>query len=129
MSKAKIKWMKEPEAEDYDAAKGFLTLTCPYSEAVQLIEDLRASDTVEHPPKDLLRAANLPMLDQSDPHVSEDLKRIRKGAPLAPVLLVRGEMKKGNPLIIADGYHRICAVYICDESASISCRIAASSKS
>jgi len=33
-------------------------------------------------------------------------------------------MKKGAPLIIADGYHRICAVYSCDESASIQCRMA-----
>lgn len=124
MSKAKIEWKKEPEAEDYDGAKNFLTLICSVAEALQLIEQLRASDTVEYASKDLLRAADLPLLNESDAHVSEDLKRIRKGTPLAPVLLVRGEMKKGNPLIVADGYHRICAVYRCDESASISCRIA-----
>jgi hypothetical protein len=90
-----------------------------------LIEQLQKSDTIERASKDLLRAADLPVLDDSDPHVQEDLKRIHKGTPLPPVLLVRGEMRKGNPLIIADGYHRICAVYSCDENASIKCRMAA----
>ena len=102
----------------------FLTLICSDAEALQLIEHLQKSDTIERASKDLLRAADLPLLDQSDPHVREDLKRIHKGTPLPPVLLGRGEMKKGNPLIVADGYHRICAVYICDESASIQCRMA-----
>ena len=124
MSKPKIEWKKEPEAEDYDGVKNFLTLICSDAEAVQLIQHLRESDTIHRATKDLLRAAELPLLDQSDPIVSEDLKRIHKGKALAPVLLVRGEIKKGNPLIIADGYHRICAVYSCDESASIPCRMA-----
>jgi len=55
---------------------------------------LQKSDTIGRASKDLLRAADLPLLDQSDPHVREDLKRIHKGTPLPPVLLVRGEMKK-----------------------------------
>jgi len=117
MSKPKIKWKNEPEPEDYEGAKNFLTLICSDAEALKLIEHLHKSDTTERAAKDLLRAADLPLLDESDPHVREDLKRIHKGTPLPPVLLVRGEMKKGNPLIIVDGYHRICAVYSCDESA------------
>jgi hypothetical protein len=52
------------------------------------------------------------------------LKRIHKGKALAPVLLVRGTIASGLPLIVADGYHRICAVCYFDESASIRCRIA-----
>ena len=124
MSKPKIKWKNEPETEDYEGGKNFLTLICSEAEALQLIEHLHKSDTIERESKDLLRAADLPLLDQSDPHVHEDLKRIQKGTPLPPVLLVRGDMKKGAPLIIADGYHRICAVYSCDESASIQCRMA-----
>jgi hypothetical protein len=124
MSKPKIKWKNEPETEDYEGGKNLLTLICSDAEALQLIEHLQKSDTIERASKDLLRAADLPLLDQSDPHVREDLKRIHKGTPLPPVLLVCGEMKKGNPLIIVDGYHRICAVYSCDESASIPCRMA-----
>jgi len=33
-------------------------------------------------------------------------------------------MAKGVPLIVADGYHRICAIYYYDESAAIECRMA-----
>jgi hypothetical protein len=124
MSKTKIKWKNEPETEDYEGGKSFLSLICSDADALQLMEQLHKSDTIERASKDLLRAANLPLLDDSDPHVQEDLKRIHKGTPLPPVLLVRGELKKGNPLIIADGYHRICAVYSCDENASIACRMA-----
>ncbi len=124
MSKPKIKWKKEPETEDYEGAENLLKLICSDAEALQVIEHLHKSDTIERASKDLLRAADLPLLDDSDPHVREDLKRIHKGTPLPPVLLVRGEMQKGIPLIVADGYHRICAVYSSDESALIPCRMA-----
>jgi hypothetical protein len=72
----------------------------------------------------LLRAARLPLLPSDESHVSEDLKRIQKAKALAPVLLVRGDIATGLPLIVADGYHRICAVCYFDESAPIPCRIA-----
>ena len=52
-------------------------------------------------------------------------KRINKGKPLAPILLIRGDMTRGLPLIVADGYHRICAICYFDESAPIPCRTAA----
>ncbi len=72
----------------------------------------------------LLRAARLPLLPSDESHVDEDLKRIHKGKALAPVLLVRGDIATGLPLIVADGYHRICAVCYFDESAPIPCLIA-----
>jgi hypothetical protein len=78
---------------------------------------------MERAAKDLLRASNLPLLPRDDPHVDDDLKRIHKEKPLAPVLLVRGDMAKGVALIVADGYHRICAVCYFDESAPIPCRM------
>jgi hypothetical protein len=37
---------------------------------------------------------------------------------LSPVLLV-----SGDPLWIADGYHRICVSYHIDEKAEVPCRI------
>jgi hypothetical protein len=55
--------------------------------------------------------------------VKEELKKIGKGKPLAPVLLVCGDMSKGIPLIVADGYHRICAVCHYDEFAPIACQM------
>ena len=67
MSKPKIEWKKEPEDEDYDGARNFLTLICSDAEAAQLVARLRESGAVEHPPKDLLRAADLPLLDSIRP--------------------------------------------------------------
>ena len=47
-----------------------------------------------------------------------------KGESLSPVLLVRGQATVGAPLIVADGYHRICASYHLNEDTDILCRIA-----
>jgi hypothetical protein len=123
VSKPKLEWAEKGEAEDYRAAANFLSLVCSASTANALVKRLRASNLVEHAAKDLLRAANLPLLPSEDAHVDNDLKRIQKAKPLPPVLLVRGDLAKGLPLIVADGYHRICAACYFDESASVSCQI------
>jgi hypothetical protein len=124
VSKPKIEWAEKGEAEDFDAAIKFLSLLCSGAKAKAFVKSLRNSKLVEHAAKDLLRAAQLPLLPSDESHVDEDLKRIHKGKALAPVLLVRGEIGSGSPLIVADGYHRICAVCYFDESAPIPCRIA-----
>ncbi len=56
-------------------------------------------------------------------HVVNDLKKVKGGDHLSPVLLVRGRLGAGVPLTVADGYHRICAGYHLDEDADIPCRI------
>ena len=124
MSKPKLKWAKKGEAEDFDAAVKFLSLLYPDIKAKALVRSLRDSRLIEHAAKDLLRAAHLPLLPSDEEHVAEDLKRIQKAKALAPVLLVRGDIATGLPLIVADGYHRICAVCYFDESAPVPCRIA-----
>jgi hypothetical protein len=123
MSKQKLVWKKKPEAEDYAGALNFLLLICADTRARRLLRLFRKSKTVEHAAKDLLRASNLPLLSREDPHVEEDLVRIHKGKHLPPVLLVRGDMTRGVPLVVADGYHRICAICYYDESAPIPCRL------
>ena len=123
MPKEQVDWKKAPEAEDYKGALAFLSLILPAEKCEELLRSLRAETNIDHAAKDLLRASNLPLLPRDEPHVENDLKRIEKGKSLAPVLLVRGDMAKGVPLIVADGYHRICAAYYCDEGAAVSCRI------
>jgi hypothetical protein len=123
MSKRKLVWKKKPEAEDYDGALNFLLLIYPEAKARRLLRSFRKTKTVARAAKDLLRAGNLPLLPRENPHVEEDLTRIHKGKGLAPVLLVRGEMTRGVPLVVADGYHRICAICYYDESAPIPCRL------
>jgi hypothetical protein len=120
MSKQKLVWKKKPEAEDYKGALSFLLLIYPDAKARRLLQLFRTAKTVEHAAKDLLRAGNLPLLPREEPHVEADLTRIRKGKNL---LLVRGDMTQGVPLVVADGYHRICAICYYDESAPIPCRL------
>lgn len=70
--------------------------------------------------KDILRASGLSPLGMSNAHVERDLKKIQSGTALSPLLLVRQE---GQRTVVADGYHRLCAVYRLDEDASIPCKI------
>jgi hypothetical protein len=79
--------------------------------------------TVHQHAKDILRAARLRLLPADDPEVAKDLKKVRKGTALSPVLLVRGDFVTGRLLQIADGYHRVCASYHVDEDTDIPCRI------
>jgi hypothetical protein len=124
VSKPKLKWSEKEEDADFDAAFQYLSLLCSDRKAHALVKSLRAMKPIEHAAKDLLRAAQLPLLPRDEPHVDEDLKRIQKAKALAPVLVIRGDMASGLPLTVADGYHRICAVVYFDESAPVRCRIA-----
>ena len=56
-------------------------------------------------------------------HVAGDLRKIDQGIALSPVLLVRGDLGADYPLVIADGYHRICASYHVDENAAHPCHL------
>ena len=123
MPKSRLSWKKKPEEEDYAGALSFLSLILPAAKSEKLVTSLRNAKTTDYAAKDLLRASDLPLLSREEPHVDDDLKKINKGKPLAPVLLLRGDVSKGIPLIVADGYHRICAICYYDESAPIPCRI------
>ena len=123
MSKEKIVWKKEPEQDDYAAATAFLSLLSPASRAKSLIQALRKAQTTQHVAKDLLRASGLPLLPPDEASVKSDLKKIAKAKPMSPVLLVCGDMSGGRALIVADGYHRICAVCHYDEFAPVSTKM------
>jgi hypothetical protein len=123
MPKSRLSWKKKPEEGDYAGALSFLSLILPAAKSEKLVASLRKAKTIGYAAKDLLRASEMSLLSREEPHVDDDLKKINKGKPLAPVLLVRGDVSKGIPLIVADGYHRICAICYYDESAPIPCRI------
>jgi hypothetical protein len=116
-------WRKKPEAADYAAARRFLDLIHPGERARSLVHALRRAETVDHVAKDLLRASGLPLLPRAEAHVEADLKKLHRGDPLTPVLLVQGDLSRQRPLVIADGYHRICAICHYDEDAPVRCRI------
>ena len=114
-------WKDEPEEHDFPAAADFLSLLFAEAQAAALVEQLRVATATRRKAKDLLRASRLDLLPESNPEVSKDLKRVAAGERLSPVLLVRPPI--GAALIVADGYHRICASYHLDEDAEIPCRL------
>jgi hypothetical protein len=120
---AKPHWKDEPDDRDYPAAADYLSLVVSATAATQLVRRLRAARVVHRKAKDLLRAAQLPVLPPENMHVAKDLEKVRTGNLLSPVLLVRGRLAAGIPLTVADGYHRICASWHLDEDADIPCRI------
>ena len=119
----RIRWKTEPDEHDYPAARDFLELILPAAVADDLTTALRSAGTTCRKSKDLLRASGLAALGGDNPHVAKDLLKIKAGDELSPLLLVRGDARHDRPLIIADGFHRVCAVHIVDENAEIHCRI------
>ena len=57
-----------------------------------------------------------------DANVARQLKKIDKGTRLSPLLLVR---ESGHArLLVADGFHRLCAIMHVDHNAEVACKIA-----
>jgi len=71
--------------------------------------------------KDIFRASMLSLLGVSNSHVEKDRTKVILQERLSPLLLFRDE--RNGKLVIADGYHRLCAVYTFDEDAMIPCKI------
>lgn len=117
------RWKESPDDHDYPAAEDYLSLITSPAAAKALAGRLRKSPIEHRKAKDLLRASSLPLLDPDNFHVAKDLKKVKQGLLLSPVLCVRGVVRSHVPLIVADGYHRICASYHLDEDADIPCRI------
>ena len=119
--KVKIKWLSRPEAHDYPAALSFLSLLNNARTTSALVKKLKHASTSEFKAKDIFRASGLSLLGVSNSHVEKDRRIIQSGGKLSPLLLVR-DCGNGK-VIIADGYHRLCAVYSYDEDAVIPCKI------
>lgn len=118
MTKA-IYWFDEPEDHDYPAAEEYLTLLFSKETARGFVEKLKKKELGWFKAKDIFRASGLSHAGISNTQVEKTLGKIKDEKKLSPVLLVRGE----RGLIIADGYHRVCAVYSHDQDAKIPCKI------
>jgi hypothetical protein len=119
------KWKKEPEKHDYPAAADYLALIAPPGAVEKLVAALQDAPIVHKKAKDILRAAQLPILSPDDLHVRADLVKIAEGTELSPILLVRGDYAAGVPLQVADGYHRVCASYHLDVNTDIPAKLVA----
>ena len=117
-----IKWLAEPEEHDYPAALSYLNLVLEPAAAQAAVTRLRAATMTAFKAKDIFRASGLSLLGVSNGHVEKNLTKMGDGKPLSPLLLVRDPAN--GKVIVADGYHRLCAVYARDEDALVPCRIA-----
>lgn len=120
-NKSKIKWLPLPDVHDYTAALSYLSLIYDEVQAQQFVEKLEKASVTEFKSKDIFRASSLSLLGISNKRVKSDLKKIDKGISLSPILLLRDSIN--GKVIIADGYHRLCAVYSLDEDLMIACKI------
>ncbi len=116
-----VNWLLEVEEHDYPAATSYLSIIYNREKVSQIVDALRVAGIVQFKAKDIFRASQLSLLGVSNSHVQKDCKKIDKGIALSPLLLVRDEVN--GRVIIADGYHRLCAVYEFDEDAIIFCKI------
>ncbi len=119
--KITIKWLSKPEEHDYPAALSYLSLLVDDKKAAAFVRKLKRAPTAEFKAKDIFRASELPLLGISNERFKRDQKKIQEGKELSPILLVRDQTN--GKVIIADGYHRLCAVYSHDENAVIPCKI------
>jgi hypothetical protein len=119
--KANIGWLEKPELHNYPAARSYLTLLFEEDAARRYVRQLKRAPLSEFKAKDIFRASGLSLLGVSNSHVERDRRKILAGKKLSPLLLVRSS--KTSRLIVADGYHRLCAAYGFDEDALIPCKI------
>jgi hypothetical protein len=121
MKKPKIRWLGKPQKHDYPAAQSYLSLIFEAKAVKKLVAKLKRAEMGEFAAKDIFRASQLPLLGASNSHVQKCRVQILRGDVLSPLLLCRDS--DHGKVMIADGYHRMCAVYTFDEDAMIPCQI------
>jgi hypothetical protein len=115
------KWLKQVKPDNFEAAESYLALIYTPKQSVRFVAALRRAEPARFKAKDIFRASHLSRLGVSNQRVIRDRKKIKAGTPLSPILLVRDE--RNGKVVVADGYHRLCAVYEVNEDLWIPCRI------
>ncbi len=122
MSKpVEINWLEAPEEEDYEHSLDYLSLIYEPKDAAVLVRALRVAPMVSVRAKNVLRAAYVSPLLLTNTHIQDNLKKIEAGKALVPVLLVRDHYN--HRLLVAEGWHRVCAAYYHSEDSTIRCKI------
>jgi hypothetical protein len=120
-NKQEIKWLKKPADHNYPSAESYLSLIIDPAGARTIVSYLKKESISFFKARDIFRASGLPLLGISQHQIEHNLKKIENGEPLSPILLIRDV--KHKKVIIADGYHRLCAVYHHNDNMEIPCQI------
>lgn len=119
-----VLWETSADKDNARDATEFLGMYKKKKNAGRIVDDLIASELTTFKAKDILRAAGLPPQPLDNAHVQVAMQLIAAGIPLTPVYLLRGKLKSGVPVVIADGYHRISAAFWTSPSTDCSAYIA-----
>jgi hypothetical protein len=119
-----VRWLQQPEDQDYPSAADYLSLLESDDVVAGVVAALKDAPIQHRKAKDILRAARLALLPEDNAHVASDLKKIKEGKKLSPILIVKGDLARGIPAQVADGYHRVCASYYTDENTDIPLKLA-----
>ena len=116
-----VKWSESVADDDFEAGRRYLELLYPRAKATALVGTLKSAPIEKFAAKDVLRASELHLLPVKEPEVAKQFKKIAKRTALSPLLLVR---ESGHArLIVADGFHRLCAVMHIDPASEVACKI------
>ena len=116
-----IKWLPDVEEHVYPAAESYLRIIYSAGRVSAIMAKFRRAAIVQFKAKDIFRASQLSLLGVSNSHVEKDRQKISAGKGLSPLLLLRDQ--QNSKVIVADGYHRLCAIYSFNEDALIHCKI------
>lgn len=113
----KINWRLEPKRKSFKEAREYLDI-------FGLGDDVRRFGGAKPKAmmaKDILRVTGQTPAKPNDPHVKKKLRKMRKGKPISPVLLIWVEHALGPKpqLLIADGFHRVSAAFHLDEDTQV----------
>ena len=122
MEKTKINRLSSPVDNDYISAERYLSFLFKPRKCRKLLQKLRAVPMSEYPAKDIWRVSRTAMSEVAAVDWSYHQQKIRDGEALVPILIVR--QNDGSGLLIADGFHRMCALFTEDELIKVPCKIA-----
>jgi hypothetical protein len=121
VSRSQPVWRRRRIRLESRPAKSYLGLLFDDTRVKKIIARLKRAEIEQFKAKDIFRASRLSLLGVSNFHIMKDREKIQMRQSLSPLLLVRDE--RHGWVVIADGYHRLCAVYQVDEDAVIPCKI------
>lgn len=119
-----LRWFKRSESKDYIAARTYLSLVAADKIGKQIAKKLKRAGSkgvVYYRANDILRSSGLMLNDWDDVMVQNDLRKIKQGIKLSPVLLVTIQDQFETPLIIADGFHRVLTAHKIDPKYEVPC--------
>lgn len=102
--KGEVRWLPQPEDHDYPSAAGYLSLLESDDVVSSIVASLMVAPIQNRKAKDILRAARLVLLPEDNAHVASHLKKIKEGKKLSPILMIKGDLARGIPAEVADGY-------------------------